>query len=47
MRRQLRTLMPWLSAVYGLKWADVLVMPRYELDEYLEQLPTMRDWLSG
>lgn len=34
--------MPWLSAVYHLKWEDIVAMPFDELAEYRRQYPEVR-----
>lgn len=34
----LRDKLPAMSAIYGLKWADIETMPMLELVEYLEDL---------
>jgi hypothetical protein len=35
----LRPRLPLLSAIYGLRWEHIEVMPQAELDEYVDQLP--------
>jgi hypothetical protein len=39
--------MPSLSALYGLKWSDLVDMPKEHLDEYLGQLPDIHAALNG
>lgn len=39
--------MPSLSALYGLRWADLETMPKDELDEYLWQLPEVHAAING
>lgn len=31
-------MLPWLSRLYGLTWADIETMPRAERHEYLKHL---------
>lgn len=42
MRRQLRRELPWLSALYGLRWADIESMPFDELKSYQDQYNDVR-----
>ena len=42
MRRRLRPDLPWLSAIYHLKWNDILDLPHGELDAYLRELPDIK-----
>lgn len=38
--------MPLLSAVYGLRWEHIEVMPSGELQEYLRRLPDLQRHLA-
>lgn len=42
LRRALRKVLPRLSQVYGLKWADIEVMPSGEIEAYLDDLHAMQ-----
>ena len=46
-RRQIAPELPALSAVYGLRWADIETMPAYELAAYRAELEQWARILAG